>query len=108
MEKFNGLSEEQEEILTIMMEECAEIIQTIAKIKRHGYSSYHPDGAETNRDALIREMGDFIAIKAIWAKSQPDIDMIIEALEHYGNRKLEKLPAWTHHIDWSKYGTLRK
>ena len=102
-DKFNGLSEEQEEILTIMMEECAEIIQEICKIKRHGYESHHPELLETNHEALIRELGDLLCIKAIWAKSQSNTNMIAAKLERYGLEKLSKLPRYTHHIDWSKY-----
>ena len=43
-----------------MAEECAEVIQAVMKIQRHGYESRHPsrmDG-ETNRQMLERELGD--------------------------------------------------
>ena len=47
--------------LTILQEECAEVIKIVSKIKRFGWESTHPDGGPTNRDKLAQELGD------VWA-----------------------------------------
>src|SRR6266702_712335 len=62
---YNGLTPAEDERLTLLAEECAEVIVAIAKIQRHGYESFDPTieipedmRPETNRQALTREMGD--------------------------------------------------
>lgn len=105
MTRFNGLSNEHEEILDIVQEECSEIIQAICKVRRHGYSSHHPQRSETNLDDMIRELGDLTCILDIWKRSmgtggQHIIDAQIKAA---ALEKLQTLPRYTHHIDWTKY-----
>lgn len=55
---FNRLSAAEHERLALLAEECAETIQVIGKILRHGYESCHPNGGPSNRDLLHRELGD--------------------------------------------------
>lgn len=59
---FNGLTPAEDERLAILAEECAEVIQCVCKIQRHGYESYNPklppEQQESNRKALERELGD--------------------------------------------------
>ena len=43
-----------EEILTILQEECAEVIQAVSKVKRFGMSENH--------SALVKELGDLQAM----------------------------------------------
>ena len=50
---MNNMSKE-EEILLILQEECAEVIQAVSKIKRFG--------AENNIDQLKLELGDLICM----------------------------------------------
>jgi NTP pyrophosphatase (non-canonical NTP hydrolase) len=58
-EHFNGLMPAEAERLAILAEECAEVIQAVAKILRHGYESDNFGRLpETNREALERELGD--------------------------------------------------
>ena len=38
-EHFNKLTEAEQERLVILAEECAEVIQVVAKIQRHGFNS---------------------------------------------------------------------
>ena len=56
---FNKLTSSEAERLTLLMEECGEVIQAIGKIFRHGYESYHPDHhcTYTNRKDLEKECG---------------------------------------------------
>ena len=41
-----------------LMEEAAEVIQSICKLKRFGPDSRHPDGGPTNLQSLFTELYD--------------------------------------------------
>jgi NTP pyrophosphatase (non-canonical NTP hydrolase) len=51
-------------LLDKLQEEAAEIIQAVSKIRRFGENSHHPDRTTTNRQDLINELEDFLAILA--------------------------------------------
>ena len=57
-ERFNKLTPAQDERLSYLAEECAEVIQVVMKIKRHGFDSYNPfdNLRPTNRRLLKREL----------------------------------------------------
>lgn len=48
-----------QEILDILQEECAEVIQEISKCRRFGIDSYHPDG-RLHSEHLEQEIGDIV------------------------------------------------
>ena len=50
-----------EEALIILQEECAEVIQSISKIKRFGLDQAY-EGQESNRIRLQKEVGDVLAL----------------------------------------------
>lgn len=56
----NGLSPAELERLAFLAEECAEAIQSVGKIVRHGYESCDPTRSPTptNRRALETELAD--------------------------------------------------
>ena len=61
---FNGLTPAEAERLAMLAEECAEVIQIVAKIQRHGYESFHPnDPSTTNRMLLKKELIDLAAVE---------------------------------------------
>ncbi len=62
MTHFNQLTPAELERLTILSEECAEVIQIVSKIQRHGYASVHPTDPDgpTNRMMLEKEIGDVL------------------------------------------------
>ena len=62
---FNGLTPAEAERLAILAEECAEVIQVVGKILRHGYHSTHPDGGLTNMELLEKELGDVLAAERL-------------------------------------------
>ena len=57
MDHFNDLEPCDDEMLTVLSEECAEVIQAVSKIQRHGWHSVHPSGGLTNREDLEKELG---------------------------------------------------
>lgn len=61
---MNNPTEKEKEILDLLQEECAEVIQIASKIKRFGWESHHPEDVLriTNRDHLEREIADVMAI----------------------------------------------
>jgi len=66
---------ELKELGAKLQEEAAEVIQAISKIHRFGDNSHHPDRKTTNKQELILELEDFLAILA--------------ALEHKGYLDLQ-------------------
>ena len=58
------LSNTELELLGILQEECAEVIQIISKIRRFGLQSFNPyiEDARTNEVLLMQELGDVLAI----------------------------------------------
>lgn len=106
-EHFNKLTPAEAERLTILAEECGEVIQCVGKILRHGYESVHPDdlekvpgsdtlyqrkpGAKTNRDRLTEEISDLVAVMHMM---EGDVAMI-NASEH--EAAVEKKLRYAHH-----------
>lgn len=81
--------------MTIMQEECAEVITSISKCKRFGLHTLIPltQTKETNMARLSKELGDVLAM----------IDLLIDQklvthqeLEEYKQSKIEKLKKWSN------------
>jgi NTP pyrophosphatase (non-canonical NTP hydrolase) len=83
-----------QELLTVLSEECAEVIQAASKIIRFGADSEY-DGV-TALDALEKELGDlYCMIDLLHAN-----DMIsFTKLDDYSNEKYEKLKKWSNLIE---------
>lgn len=91
----NGLTAEEIERLALLSEECAEVIQVIGKIQRHGFESVNPRGDPflTNRNLLENELGDVdAAISLLHNRSDIRASKMMAA----SRRKLAKLPEWLH------------
>ena len=52
----------QEHLLTILIEECAEVQKAATKALRFGLRDIKPDGNETNEDDISRELNDVYAM----------------------------------------------
>ena len=50
------------EVLSILQEECAEVIQAVSKVQRFGVDNHHPDRTKTNKQELEEELGDLLAM----------------------------------------------
>jgi NTP pyrophosphatase (non-canonical NTP hydrolase) len=53
-----------------LQEEAAEVIQAVSKINRFGEQSHHPDRVTTNKQELVQELEDFLAILAVLEQMQ--------------------------------------
>jgi NTP pyrophosphatase (non-canonical NTP hydrolase) len=81
----------KEELLTILMEECAEIIVAASKIKRFGESSVWNN--ETALDSLEKELGDLQCIVDLLHSE----DMVsYTKMDEYSSMKHEKLKKWSN------------
>lgn len=81
------------EILTILVEECAEVTQLACKIQRFGLDSCHPnDPSITNKELLIGELGDLLAlIDILISEGKFDVEEINAAKV----AKILKLQKWS-------------
>jgi NTP pyrophosphatase (non-canonical NTP hydrolase) len=86
------LSEKEKEILLIIQEECAEVIQAISKVMRFGIDSEHPVTKITNKEHLEEELGDLLAVIGLISGTIVDEKEIMEAAEE----KMEKLKKWSN------------
>lgn len=80
------------EVMNILSEECAEVIQAISKCHRFGLDNFKPGKPLTNAQHLEGEIGDLLAM----------IDLLqlkgiitSEGLEAAKLAKVEKLKKWS-------------
>ncbi len=80
------------EVMNILSEECAEVIQAISKCHRFGLDNLKPGKFLTNAQHLEVEIGDLLAMidllecKGIITKT---------GLDKAKQRKIEKLKVWS-------------
>jgi NTP pyrophosphatase (non-canonical NTP hydrolase) len=81
------------EVMDILQEECAEVIQAVSKISRFGLDNSKPGIDKTNREHLEEELGDMQAM----------IDILIEkeivnraSVDLAKRAKIEKLRKWSN------------
>lgn len=84
-----------ETVMAVLQEECAEVIQAISKINRFGLNSEWQ--GVTNKQALITEIGDVIALIHVLMK-ETDINITDEDIDLAIDAKLEKLKIFLPHI----------
>lgn len=83
-----------QEVLDILQEEAAEVIQAVSKIRRFGWDNNHPDSPDQNNlEHLEEELGDMQAM----------IEILMELdVASWGNvtvakrAKIEKLKKWSN------------
>jgi len=95
-EHFNGLSEAEQERLSILAEECGEVVQIVGKILRHGYESFNPDDTfkTTNRSLLTKEIGDVAFITSFMVANG---DIKSSTIEARIREKGKKIKQYFHH-----------
>lgn len=92
----SGLNDYQEELLTILMEECGEVVQEICKIQRFGLfeESHHIIG-KSHLECLEQELGDILA--CIDLLKDATIGISDEGLELAKQLKHKKVGKWMKH-----------
>lgn len=90
------MTEAEKERLAMLAEECAEVIQVVGKILRHGYESYHPNDPQrvTNRDLLINELRD---IEGVTLGMSLNGDIKPPRIGSDPSDVWQKKLRWTHH-----------
>lgn len=95
-EPFHELTPAEQERLACLSEECAEVIQIVNKIWRHGYASAHPDhpDGDTNREMLAKEVGHVLFWVNLMIKGL-DLDSI--TIERAREDKYHSSKVYLHH-----------
>jgi NTP pyrophosphatase (non-canonical NTP hydrolase) len=82
----------EKEVMDILQEECAEVIQAVSKCSRFGIDNYKPGKPLTNREHLEEELGDLLAMvdimKEMGIVSWGNLEVAKQA-------KIEKLKKWS-------------
>jgi NTP pyrophosphatase (non-canonical NTP hydrolase) len=81
------------EVMDILQEECAEVIQAVSKINRFGLDNFKPGKPKTNREHLEEELGDMLAMIDIMLEKSV---ISLEHLEIAKKAKIEKLKQWSN------------
>jgi NTP pyrophosphatase (non-canonical NTP hydrolase) len=87
------MNHQTDEIMTILQEECAEVISSISKCKRFGLHDLIPNTKESNMKRLTKELGDVLAM----------IDLLMnqnlltrDELDQYKQEKFDRLKRWSN------------
>lgn len=83
----------KQELLLVMMEECAEVIQAVSKVRRFGETAYNPLDKKKipNMTCLETEIGDILGVlKLLIDEGHVDGDNIQKAAE----KKVKKLDKY--------------
>lgn len=81
-------------VMSVLQEECAEVIQAVSKINRFGFNSEW-EGV-TNKQALIQEIGDVLAMVKVLIEDT-DINIDMKDVEFAIEKKLNKLKIFLPH-----------
>lgn len=81
------------EVMNILQEECAEVIQAVSKVNRFGLDNFKPGKPKTNREHLEEELGDMLAMIDIMLEKNV---ISLEHLEAAKAAKIEKLKLWSN------------
>lgn len=86
------MTKQEKEVMDILQEECAEVIQAVSKISRFGLDNKKPGKPKTNREHLEEELGDLLAMITLL-----EMEGVISQhnLEKAKIAKFEKLKQWS-------------
>ena len=93
---YNKLTPAETERLACLAEECAEVIQAVGKILRHGYEEFNLTLQKRmeNRLELEKEMGD-LRYSMIAMCEAGDVDK--ERIHTFADSKRNAVKQWLHH-----------
>ena len=90
----NCMKDYEQELLTITMEECAEVIQACSKIIRYGADSKYE--GKSALETLEKELGDLQCMIDLLHQN----DMVsFNRMDEYCDQKREKLKKWSNLIE---------
>ncbi len=82
-----------QEVMDILQEECAEVIQIVSKIRRFGIDENHWKNGGLNREHLEGEIGDVLAMFELLK----DMGVVNSFnIEQAKLAKFEKLKVWSN------------
>lgn len=88
-----SMDSQTKEVMDILQEECAEVIQAVSKISRFGLDNFKPGKPKTNREHLEEELGDMLAMIDILHS----MDIVSYTnIEQAQAAKIEKLKKWSN------------
>lgn len=82
------------EVMSVLQEECAEVIQAVSKINRFGMHGEWQ--GVTNKQSLVTEIGDVLAIIKV-LMCETDINITEDDIEKAVEAKLKKLEIFLPH-----------
>lgn len=82
-----------QEIMNILSEECAEVIQAVSKCHRFGLDNFKPGKPLTNAQHLEAEIGDLLAMVDLLKSSNI---VTQEGLDIAKTNKIAKLREWSN------------
>jgi NTP pyrophosphatase (non-canonical NTP hydrolase) len=88
------MNDNVKEILQILSEECAEVIQAISKCYRFGPDHIKPNKAKTNIAILEEELGDLLAMIDLLVNQ--DVGVTLDGLIEAKTNKFNKLKCWSN------------
>lgn len=80
------------EVMDILQEECAEVIQAVSKCSRFGLNNLKPGKTLTNVQHLESEIGDLLAMVDLLKSMNIITDNGLDQAKH---AKIEKLKIWS-------------
>ena len=90
------MNEDTKEILTILQEECAEVIVEVSKCFRFGPDQMMEGVNVSNIQRLEKELGDLLAMVELLVDK--DIGVSTDGLEIASKAKFQKLKQWSNII----------
>jgi len=93
LQRQTNMNPQIKEVMDILQEECAEVIQAVSKISRFGIDNFKPGKPKTNREHLEEELGDLQAMVDILQ----ELDIVsFSNIEKAAEAKREKLKTWSN------------
>lgn len=87
------MNSKTKEVMDILQEECAEVIQAVSKCRRFGTDNHKAGETQTNLEHLEEELGDMLAMIDIMLEFNV---ISLEHLEKAKVAKIEKLKKWSN------------
>jgi NTP pyrophosphatase (non-canonical NTP hydrolase) len=87
------MNDETREVLLILQEECAEVIQAISKCFRFGPDHLKPGKEKTNMQHLEEEVGDLMAMVELL--TDLNIGVTMDGITQAKINKFQKLKKWS-------------